>query len=96
MNFGIVYGQTSFGLAAQLGIERKEADKYIRGYFERYQGVKRFIDRTIEEVRQTGISRTLFGRVRPIPDINSRNPNARGFCRADGREYAAAGGRRRT
>jgi DNA polymerase-1 len=80
VNFGIVYGISPFGLAAQLGISRGEAEKYIRNYFERYQGVKRFIDATIAEVRQTGVTRTLFGRERPIPDINSRNPNARGFA----------------
>src|SRR6185437_14581429 len=52
---------------------------YIDRYFERYQGVRTFIDRTLEEVRQTQSVRTLFGRVRPIPDISSRNANMRGF-----------------
>jgi DNA polymerase-1 len=80
VNFGIVYGISGFGLAAQLGIPRAEAEKYIRAYFERYAGVKKFIDATIAEVRQTGVTRTLFGRERPIPDINSRNPNSRGFA----------------
>jgi DNA polymerase I len=80
VNFGIVYGISPFGLAAQLGISRAEAEKYIRNYFERYQGVRRFIDDTIAEVRKTGVTRTLFGRERPIPDINSRNPNSRGFA----------------
>ncbi|HTM47567.1 MAG TPA: DNA polymerase I [Bryobacteraceae bacterium] len=80
VNFGIVYGISGFGLAAQLGIPRAEAEKYIKAYFERYSGVKRFIDATIEEVRKTGVTRTLFGRERPIPDINSRNVNARGFA----------------
>jgi DNA polymerase-1 len=63
-----------------LGISRTEAERYIRTYFERYAGVKRFIDQTIAEVRETGSTRTMFGRVRPIPDINSRNPNASGFA----------------
>ena len=80
VNFGIVYGISAFGLAAQLGISRGEAEKYIKNYFVRYAGVRRFIDATIEEVRRTGVTRTLFGRERPIPDINSRNPNARGFA----------------
>jgi DNA polymerase-1 len=80
VNFGIVYGISGFGLAAQLGIARAEAEKYIRNYFARYAGVRRFIDRTIAEVRQSGVTRTLFGRERPIPDINSRNANARGFA----------------
>src|SRR5882724_9360016 len=80
VNFGIVYGISGFGLAAQLGIPRAEAEKYIKAYFERYAGVKTFIDATIAEVRQSGVTRTLFGRERPIPDINSRNPNSRGFA----------------
>jgi DNA polymerase-1 len=80
VNFGIVYGISAFGLAGQLGISRGEAEKYIRHYFERYAGVRRFLDATIAEVRQTGVTRTIFGRERPIPDINSGNPNARGFA----------------
>jgi DNA polymerase-1 len=80
VNFGIVYGQTPWGLAAQLGIGRKEAETYIRSYFELYQGVKEFIDRTIAEVRTTGVAKTLFGRERPIPDMNSRNPSLRSFA----------------
>ena len=80
VNFGIVYGISPFGLAAQLGISRAEAEKYIQGYFERYAGVKKFIESSIAEVRRTGVTRTLFGRERPIPDIHSRNPNSRGFA----------------
>jgi len=80
VNFGIVYGISGFGLAQQLGIPRAEAEKYIKNYFARYAGVRGFIDRTIAEVRQTGVTRTMFGRERPIPDINSRNANARGFA----------------
>ncbi|HET8546956.1 MAG TPA: DNA polymerase, partial [Bryobacteraceae bacterium] len=80
VNFGIVYGQTPFGLAANLGIDRREAEQYIRSYFALYKGVRAWIDSTIAEVRRTGVSRTLFGRERPIPDMNSRNPNARRFA----------------
>lgn len=80
VNFGIVYGISPFGLAAQLGIARGEAESYIRNYFERYTGVKRFIDDTISAVRRTGVTKTLLGRERPIPDMNSRNPNSRGFA----------------
>jgi DNA polymerase-1 len=80
VNFGIVYGISAFGLAAQLGISRAEADKYIKNYFARYTGVRRWLDKTIEEVRKTGVTKTMFNRERPIPDINSRNPNARGFA----------------
>jgi DNA polymerase-1 len=80
INFGIVYGQTPFGLAKELEIPQREAQEFIRRYFERYQGVKRFIDETIAETRETLTTRTLFGRVRQIPDINSRNPAARNFA----------------
>ena len=80
VNFGIVYGQTPFGLAQTLCIDRKEAELYIRRYFERYAGVREFIDRTIGEVRATGVAKTLFGRRRPIPDMQSRNPAARSFA----------------
>jgi len=80
VNFGIVYGISGFGLAAQLGISRAEAEKYIKNYFARYAGVRRFIDATIAEVRLSGVTRTLFGRERPIPEINGRNPSARGFA----------------
>jgi len=80
VNFGIVYGQSAFGLANQLGITRQEADRYIQSYFERYSGVKKFIGNAIDRARENGVTRTLFGRERPIPDINSRNPNARGFA----------------
>ena len=80
VNFGIVYGQTPFGLAKQLGIGRKEAENYIHAYFERYSGVRKFIDTTIAEVRRSGYALTLHGRRRPIPDMNSRNPTARNFA----------------
>ena len=80
VNFGIVYGISGFGLAANLGISRKEAEAYIKSYFERYAGVKRFIEQTVAKTRETGVARTLFGRERPIPDMNSRNPSARGFA----------------
>ncbi len=80
VNFGIVYGISPFGLAAQLGIPQAEAKAYIDRYFARYQGVRAFIEKTLEETRRDGAVRTLFGRVRPIPDIASRNPNSRGFA----------------
>jgi DNA polymerase-1 len=80
VNFGIVYGISAFGLAAQLGIPQAEARAYIERYFARYQGVKAFIEKTLEQTRREGSVRTMFGRVRPIPDIESRNPNQRGFA----------------
>ena len=63
-----------------LGIPRAQADTYIKNYFQRYAGVKTYIDQTIAEVKQTGVAKTLYGRQRPIPDILSRNPAARGFA----------------
>jgi DNA polymerase-1 len=80
VNFGIVYGISPFGLSAQLGIDQKEARTYIETYFERYAGVRGFIESTLNIVRETGKVTTLLGRSRPIPDIQSRNPNMRGFA----------------
>jgi DNA polymerase-1 len=80
VNFGIVYGLSAFGLAQNLGIEPAEAKQFISAYFEKYKGVRAFIDRTLEEARREQKVRTLFGRVRPIPDINSKNINQRGFA----------------
>jgi DNA polymerase-1 len=80
VNFGIVYGISPFGLAAQLGIDQKTAKQYIETYFDRYKGVQRFIEETLATVRRNQAVSTSFGRVRPIPDIQSRNPNMRGFA----------------
>jgi DNA polymerase-1 len=80
VNFGIVYGLSPFGLSQQLGIEQREARQFIDAYFEKYQGVRKFIDRVLEETRREQKVKTLFGRVRPIPDINSKNSNMRGFA----------------
>jgi DNA polymerase-1 len=80
VNFGIVYGISPFGLAQQLGIDQHEARLYIDTYFARYQGVRTYIDYLLEEVRREQRVKTLFGRVRPIPDIQSRNANLRGFA----------------
>jgi DNA polymerase-1 len=80
VNFGIVYGISPFGLAAQLGIDQHEARLYIETYFERYQGVRAFIDRLLDDTRRDQKVRTMCGRVRPIPDIHSRNANLRGFA----------------
>jgi DNA polymerase I len=80
INFGVIYGLSAFGLAQQLGIDTKEAAKFIAAYFERYSGVKKFLDAQIAETRQTGHTKTLFGRIRPIPEINSPQPNLRSFA----------------
>jgi DNA polymerase I len=80
VNFGIVYGLSAFGLSQNLGIETSEAKKFIDAYFEKYSGVRAFRERTLEDARRQGKVKTLFGRVRPIPDINSKNYNLRGFA----------------
>jgi DNA polymerase-1 len=80
VNFGIVYGISPFGLAQQLGIDQHQARLYIETYFARYSGVRTYIDQLLEETRREQKVRTVFGRVRPIPDIQSRNANLRGFA----------------
>jgi DNA polymerase-1 len=80
INFGVIYGLSAFGLAQNLSIDQKEAARFIAKYFERYRGVKDFLDRQIAETRKTGITKTLFGRIRPIPEINSPQPNLRNFA----------------
>ncbi len=80
VNFGIIYGLSPFGLAKQLGIPQKEAREYIDRYFDHYSAVKKFIDKTVDAARKTGYSKTMFGRRRPIGDLDSRNAAARGFA----------------
>ncbi len=80
VNFGIVYGLSPFGLSQNLGISTSEAKQFIENYFQTYAGVRKFIDKTLEQARRDMKVKTLFGRVRPIPDINSKNPNQRGFA----------------
>jgi DNA polymerase I len=80
INFGIIYGLSPFGLARNLNIEQKEAARFIAAYFERYSGVKTWLERQVAETRITGSTRTLFGRIRPIPEITSPQPNLRNFA----------------
>jgi DNA polymerase-1 len=80
INFGIIYGLSPFGLAQQLGIEQKEAAQFINAYFTRYRGVKEYLDRILAETRKTGEVKTLFGRIRPIPEINSPQMQLRNFA----------------
>lgn len=80
INFGIIYGLTAYGLARRLRIEPREAQKYIDAYFRRYAGVKKFREQLLEEVRRRGYTRTLFGRRRPIPEIDARNSAQRNFA----------------
>jgi DNA polymerase-1 len=71
VNFGVIYGISDFGLARQLRIKRTEAARYIEKYFQKHQGVKAFLDRTIKEAKENGYVTTLLGRKRPLADINS-------------------------
>jgi len=80
INFGIIYGLSAFGLAQQLGIEQKEASQFINAYFTRYRGVKQYLDNVLVETRKTGVAKTLFGRIRPIPEINSPQVQLRNFA----------------
>ena len=80
VNFGVVYGISDFGLANNLGISRKAAKNYIDTYFERYPGIKNYMDRVVREARDKGYVETLFHRRRELPDINSRNFNIRSFA----------------
>ncbi|WP_456417640.1 DNA polymerase I [Thiolapillus sp.] len=73
INFGLIYGMSAFGLAKQLGIGRQEAQEYVELYFNRYPGVKEFMDRTREQAHEDGFVETLFGRRLYLPEINSRN-----------------------
>jgi len=80
VNFGVIYGQSDWGLSRQLRIPRNTATEYIQNYFARYAGVQTFMERTIEEARETGVVRTLLGRSRPVPDIKSSRRNNRMYA----------------
>jgi len=73
VNFGIIYGQTPFGLSRSLGIPVQEAKAFIDRYFERYPGIRGFIDQCIRDAREKGYAETILGRRRPIPELESRN-----------------------
>jgi DNA polymerase-1 len=77
INYGVVYGLSSFGLAGRTGTSKTEAQQYIDAYFRRYNKVKESLDRLVEEARTTGRVRTLFGRLRPIPEIHSKDKPSR-------------------
>ncbi|MDD3402645.1 MAG: DNA polymerase I [Hespellia sp.] len=79
VNFGIVYGISSFGLSQNISITRKEAAKYIESYFETYPGIKRFLDHAVSQAKELGYVTTLFGRRRPVPELKSSNFMQRSF-----------------
>ena len=80
INFGLMYGMSAFGLARQLGISRGEAQKYMDVYFERYPGVKRYMEDTRQKARETGFVETVFGRRLYLPEIQSRNQALRQYA----------------
>jgi DNA polymerase-1 len=80
VNFGVIYGQTDWGLSRQLRIPKSVAATYIESYFARYAGVQRFMDQTIAEARQTGVVRTLLGRKRPVAEINAKRFGVRMYA----------------
>ncbi|HFU4127002.1 TPA: DNA polymerase I [Streptococcus suis] len=80
VNFGVVYGISDFGLSNNLGISRKEAKNYIDTYFERFPGIKKYMETIVREARDKGYVETLYKRRRELPDINSRNFNVRNFA----------------
>ena len=80
VNFGVVYGISDFGLSNNLGISRKEAKNYIDTYFERFPGIKNYMETIVREARDKGYVETLYKRRRELPDINSRNFNVRNFA----------------
>ncbi len=79
INFGIVYGISDFGLSQNIGITRKEASNYIKLYFERYPNIETYMKSNVDYCREFGYIKTIFGRIRPIPEINSSNYNIRTF-----------------
>ena len=80
INFGLIYGMSAFGLAKQLGITRTEAQQYVSLYFERYPGVKKYMDGIREQARAQGYVETLFGRRLYLPDINNKNVQRRQYA----------------
>lgn len=79
VNFGIVYGISAFGLSEDLGISRKEASEYIDKYFETYKDIKLFLDEQVRHAKENGYVKTMFGRIRPVPEITSSNFMQRSF-----------------
>ena len=79
INFGIVYGISDFGLSQNIGISRKEASHYIEKYFEKYPKIESYMKKNVEYCKEHGFIKTLFGRIRPVPEIQSTNYNLRNF-----------------
>ncbi|MBI5246465.1 MAG: DNA polymerase I [Elusimicrobia bacterium] len=92
INFGIVYGQTAFGLSNQLGISQQEASTYIKKYLQRYPGVSEWVEKNLEKAKADGSVRTLLGRVRWLPDLTAKNAAVRQFTERAARNTPIQGG----
>ena len=92
VNFGIVYGQTAFGLSSVLGIPQREAAGIIQAYYERYSGIQGWMDKNLEEARRTGSVRTFLGRVRHLPELAAKNTALRQFGERAARNTPIQGG----
>jgi DNA polymerase-1 len=92
INFGIVYGQTAFGLAAQLGIPQADAGRYIKDYLARYPGIASWVEKNLEAARRDGCVRTPFGRVRHLPELRAKNTALRQFAERAARNTPIQGG----
>lgn len=92
INFGIVYGQTAFGLSNQLGISQQEAATYIKKYLQRYPGVSTWVEKNLAEAKANGCVRTFLGRVRWLPDLNAKNAAVRQFTERAARNTPIQGG----
>lgn len=79
VNFGIVYGISSFGLSQDLSITKKEAQEYIEQYFQTYPGIKAFLDKMVSDAKETGVALSMYGRIRPVPELKSSNFMQRSF-----------------
>ncbi|TNF49504.1 MAG: hypothetical protein EP304_04270 [Deltaproteobacteria bacterium] len=91
INFGVIYGMSAFGLAKQLGISRREAQTFIDTYFERYPGIRTFMDSCVAEAREKMYVTTLLGRRCAIPEINSKNGAVRGYAERNAINYPVQG-----
>ncbi|MBI2790061.1 MAG: hypothetical protein HYX59_15425 [Elusimicrobia bacterium] len=92
INFGIVYGQTAFGLSNQLGISQQEASTYIKNYLVRYPGVSSWVEKNLAQAKADGCVRTLLGRVRWLPELSAKNASVRQFTERAARNTPIQGG----
>jgi DNA polymerase-1 len=91
INFGVIYGQSAFGLARELGVATKTAKEFIDNYFARHSGARQFLDNCVKEAEEKGYVTTILGRRLPIPDIASRNGNVRAFAQRNAVNYPIQG-----